>query len=109
MYRMAWTDERMDDFAKHTDRRFDAVDKRIDNLEQRMEAGFDKVDRRFEQVDRRFEQVDRRFEQIDQRFGEVNAGIKGLHETIHRTMLQLGGGLIVTVAIGFAGLVVSQL
>jgi hypothetical protein len=109
MYRMAWTDERMDDFAKHTDqrfdavdKRFDAVDKRIDNLERRMEAGFDKIDRRFEQVDRRFEQ-------IDQRFGEVNASIKGLHETIHRTMLQLGGGLIVTVAIGFAGIVLTRL
>lgn len=102
MYRMTWTDERMDDFAAHTDRRFDAVDqrfdavdkrfdavdKRIDNLERRMEAGFDRVDRRFEQID---------------------GSIKGLHETIHRTMLQLGGGLIVTVAIGFAGIVVTQL
>jgi tetrahydromethanopterin S-methyltransferase subunit G len=102
MYRMVWTDERMDDFAKHTDQRFDSVDKRfdvvdrrIDNLEQRMEAGFDRVDRRFEQIDQRFE--------------EVNGSIKGLHETIHRTMLQLGGGLIVTVAIGFAGIALTQL
>jgi archaellum component FlaC len=101
MYRMAWTDERMDDFAKHTDRRFDAVDRRIDNLEQRMEAGFDKVDRRFEQIDRRFEQIDRGF-------GKVNASIKGLHETIHRTMLQLGIGVIVTLALGLVGVIATH-
>jgi len=95
MYRMAWTDERMDDFAKHTDQRFDAVDRRIDNVEQRMQAGFDKVDRRFEQV--------------DQRFGELNGSIEGLHKTIHRTLLQLSVGLIVTMAIGFAGIIATQL
>lgn len=63
MYRMAWTDKRMDDFAKR----------------------------------------------IDQRCEEINGSIECLNETIHRTMLQLGGGLIVTVAIGFVGVVVTQL
>jgi tetrahydromethanopterin S-methyltransferase subunit G len=88
MYRMTWTDERMDDFAAHTDRRFDAVDKRLDKLERRVEDGFDRVDRRFGQVEDRFH---------------------GLHQMIHRTMLQVGAGLIVTVAIGFAGIIVTQL
>jgi hypothetical protein len=35
MYRMGWTDERMDDFAKHTDQRFDGIDRRLDRLEDR--------------------------------------------------------------------------
>jgi hypothetical protein len=94
MYRMGWTDERMDDFAKHTDqrfdavdRRFDAVDRRLDKLERRVEDGFDRVDRRFEQVDDRFH---------------------GLHQMIHRTVLQVGASLIVTVALGFAGIIVTQ-
>jgi hypothetical protein len=88
MYRMAWTDERMDDFAKHTDRRFDAVDRRLDRIEQHMDAGFERVDRRFEQIDAHFQ---------------------GLHQTIHRTVLQLGVSLVVTIGIGFAGVVATQL
>ncbi len=46
MYRMreSWTDERMDDFAKHVDQRFDAVDRRFDDVELRMKDGFDRVD-----------------------------------------------------------------
>lgn len=35
--RATWTDSRLDDFAAHTDRRFDEV-------ERRMESGFDRVD-----------------------------------------------------------------
>lgn len=53
--RKTWTDERLDDFAAHTDRRFDAVDRRFDALEQR----FDRVDERFDQIDARFEAMQR--------------------------------------------------
>jgi hypothetical protein len=38
--REAWTDERLDDFARNVDKRFDNVDKRFDRLEGRMEEGF---------------------------------------------------------------------
>jgi hypothetical protein len=38
MYRMGWTDERMDEFARHTDQRFDAIDGRLDRLEDRFAA-----------------------------------------------------------------------
>ncbi len=39
MYRMTnWTDERMDDFAKHVDQRFDAIDKRLDRFESRFDG-----------------------------------------------------------------------
>jgi hypothetical protein len=38
MYRMSWTDERMDDFAKQVGQRFDAVDKRLDRLDDRFDA-----------------------------------------------------------------------
>ena len=34
--RSTWTDSRLDDFAKHTDRRFDAVDRRFDRLDQEL-------------------------------------------------------------------------
>jgi len=30
----SWTDDRLDDFAKHVDRRFDHVDQRFDRIEK---------------------------------------------------------------------------
>jgi DNA anti-recombination protein RmuC len=102
MYRMVWTDERMDDFAAHTDQRFDAVDQR-----------FDAVDRRFDEVDRRLDKLERRvedgFDRVDRRFEQIDAHFQSLHQTIHRTVLQLGVSLVVTIGIGFAGIITTQL
>jgi tetrahydromethanopterin S-methyltransferase subunit G len=50
--RESWTDARLDDFAAHTDRRFDAVDRRFDALERRMEAGFGEMNARFDTLQR---------------------------------------------------------
>jgi hypothetical protein len=86
--RESWTDERLDDFRAETARRFDAVDKR-----------FDAVDRRFDTLERRMEDG----------FSRAEGRIDALHHAIHRTMLQLGVGLIATVAVGFAGIILSQL
>jgi hypothetical protein len=87
MYRMAWTDERMDDFAKHTDQRFDEVDRRLDG-----------VDKRLDRLERR---VENGFERVDGR-------IDGIHQMIHRTMLQLGVGMITTLALGLIGVIVTH-
>jgi len=38
MYRMGWTDERMDDFRDGVERRFDAVDRRLDRLDDRFDS-----------------------------------------------------------------------
>lgn len=99
--RESWTDARLDDFAAHTDRRFDAVDKR-----------FDAVDRRFEAVDQRFDAVDQRFDVVDQRFNRVEAelhALKGRFDALNRTLLQIGGGVIATLIAGFMGLIATQL
>jgi hypothetical protein len=58
----SWTDARLDDFAKHTDRRFDAVD------------------RRFDAVDKRFDRGDDELRALAARFDALN-----------RTLLQIGG------------------
>ncbi len=82
--RESWTDARLDDFAANTRRRFDQVDRRFDVLERRMEEGFTRVD----------------------------ADIRELRSetaSFHRMILQLGGGMIVTFAVGFAGLIIAQL
>jgi hypothetical protein len=43
--RESWTDEWLDDFAAHTDQRFDS-------LERRMEAGFSEMNARFDSLQR---------------------------------------------------------
>jgi tetrahydromethanopterin S-methyltransferase subunit G len=77
----------MDDFAAHTDRRFDAVDKR-----------FDAVDKRLDRLERR----------VDSGFDQVNGRIDNLHQTIHRTMLLLGVGMMTTLALGLIGVIVTH-
>ncbi len=74
MYRMGWTDERMDEFAEHNDKRFDAVDKR------------------FEAVDRRFDSVDRRLERLDDRFATLQLTLLVFCGTIIAALI----GLIAT-------------
>jgi hypothetical protein len=44
MERMAWTDERMDDFAAHTYRRFDEVDRRFDRVDAELQRVNDRLD-----------------------------------------------------------------
>ena len=103
--RESWTDRRLDDFAAHTDQRFDAVDKRFDAVDQR----FDAVDKRFDAVDQRFDVLERR---VESGFNRVDTDIRELRSEMaafHRTFLQLGGGMVVTIAVGFAGLIIAQL
>jgi septal ring factor EnvC (AmiA/AmiB activator) len=81
--RSTWTDSRLDDFAAHTDKRFDAVDRR-----------FDAVDRRFDRVD----------QEIRGLRGEIN-GVRTEIGALQRTIIQVGGGLIAAVV----GVILTQL
>jgi len=90
METMSWTDGRLDNFAAETARRFDSVDER------------------FARVDERFEEVNRRLDGIDHRLDRVESHINELGLMIHRTMLQLGGGMIATLAIGLIGVIVTH-
>lgn len=63
--RESWTDERLDDFAAHTDQRFDS-------LERRMETGFSEMNARFDGLQRTMTQgviagriVHRRLRRLD--------------------------------------------
>lgn len=92
----------MDDFVAHTYHRFDEVDKR-----------FEQVDKRFEQVDRRFDSIERRMEDG---FKKVDEDIRGLRtemnqrfDALNRTLLQIGGGAITALIVGFMGLIATQL
>jgi tetrahydromethanopterin S-methyltransferase subunit G len=96
--REGWNDDRLDEFAAQTDRRFD-------RLERRMETGFAEIR---QEMDIRFDKVDARFDKVDERFERLDARIDALNHTLNRAMLQFGTGLIVTIALGFAGLIVAH-
>jgi len=83
--RESWTDERLDDFRAETARRLDGLD-----------ARFDKVDARFDKVEERFERIDAKFDRVHARFDDL-----------YRAIIFLGGGVIVTFVVGFAGLIVT--
>jgi hypothetical protein len=95
--REGWTDERLDDFAKHVDHRFDQVDRR-----------FEEVDRRFDEVDRRFLEVDKRFGKIEGELHRVNDRLDGLHRVMGHGILVIAGAIVASNA-AMIGLVVTQL
>jgi hypothetical protein len=103
--RESWTDARLDDFAAHTDRRFDAVDRRFDavdqrfdSLERRMEDGFDRVNADLRALR---EETNSRFDRLDGRF-----------DAMQRTLVQVAVAMSAAFIAGFAalvGLVATQL
>jgi chromosome segregation ATPase len=94
METMSWTDERLDNFAAETARRFDTFEARVDER-------FARVDERFDDVNRRLDGIDRRLERFEDRLDDLG-------RTIQRTMLQLGGGMIATFALGLIGVIVTH-
>jgi hypothetical protein len=93
--RATWTDRRLDDLAHRMDDGFNRVDADIRELRAEIGARFDAVNGRFDSVDARFDASQAR---ADERF-----------DAFQRTILQLGGGMIVTFVVGFAGLLAAQL
>ncbi len=61
MYTMreSWTDERLDDFAKHVDRRFDEVERRFGEMDRKVERRFDKVDHELHRLNDRLDGMHR--------------------------------------------------
>lgn len=103
--RNSWTDDRLDDFARHVDKRFDEVDHRFDEVDHR----FDEVDRRFGEVDRRFGEVNGRLDRLEDRveagFAKLDTRIDALHHAMNRSIIQVGLMLMVTLALGFLGII----
>jgi hypothetical protein len=96
MSRATWTDERLDDFARHTDQRFDAVDQR-----------FDEVDRRFDDIDQRFDAVNANIRELrsemhamrtsmETRFDSLQRGMFQAAVTLLAALLTVGGAIVAT-------------
>ncbi len=94
MYRMDWTDGRLQE-------RFDSIDQRFDGVDQR----FDQVDRRIDQVGQRIDDLDRR---VDKRFDKVDSELQRVNDRLdglHRVLMQIGAGIFVALL----GLIATQL
>jgi hypothetical protein len=87
MQRATWTDERLDD------------------LNRRVDSGFDRVDARFAQVDAEFRALRT---EMNARFEAAQTRTDAQFASLHRLILQVGGGGIATMALGFVGLVVAH-
>jgi DNA anti-recombination protein RmuC len=79
---------------------------RMDWTDGRLQERFDSIDRRFNEVDRRFEQVDKRFDKVDADIREMRSEMSTRFDGLQRTMIQgviaLAGAFIA----GFAALIV---
>jgi DNA anti-recombination protein RmuC len=78
---------------------------RMDWTDNRLQERFDSIDRRFDEVDRRFEQVDRRFDKVDYELGRLNSRM----DDLQRTIMLIGGGMIATLIAGIFSVVATQL
>ncbi|HET7177703.1 MAG TPA: hypothetical protein VFI63_03350 [Solirubrobacterales bacterium] len=57
--RESWTDERLDDFAKQVDRRFDEVERRFGEMDRKVDRRFDKVDHELHRINDRLDGMHR--------------------------------------------------
>lgn len=69
------------------------TDERLDDMNRRMESGFNRVDADIRNLRT---EMNARFERVESRFDDIT-----------RTMLRLGGGAIVTMIVGFAGIIAT--
>ena len=111
-----WTDERLDDLNHRVSDGFNRVDADLRSIrgelgslrsEMRSELGSVRSEMKSEVGSLRGEmksevgslrgEMNARFESVDARF-----------DALQRTMLQLGGGMIATFVVGFAGLLVAH-
>ena len=95
--RATWTDERLDDLSRRVDDGFKRIDARFDAFDARLDVRFDALDARFDaRLDSSDARTNKRLEGIDHRF-----------DSLQRTILPLGGGMIATMVVGFAGLIAT--
>ena len=97
MYRMDWTDDRLQERFDSIDRRFDVVDRRFEQVDKR----FDEVNRRIDEVDQR---VDKRFDKVDHELVRFNSRM----DDLMRILVVTCGGIIATLIAGIVSFIVTQ-
>ena len=70
---------------------------------------FDEVYRRFDAVDQRFDRIELEIRDLGAECAAIRSEKKAGFQDLHRLIVTVGGGLIGTVIVAFAGLVATQL
>lgn len=78
---------------------------RMDWTDDRLQERFDSIDRRFDELDRRFEQVDKRFDKVDYELTRLNSRM----DDLMRILIVACGGIIATLIAGVVSFIVTQL
>jgi ATP/maltotriose-dependent transcriptional regulator MalT len=103
MSRANWTDERLEDFARNTDRRFDEVDRRFDRVEADLRELRSDMNARFEAQQ---QHMDARFEaqqgHMDARFDIIDTRLHALQRTMIQTTIGMSA-IVVTALVALAG------
>jgi hypothetical protein len=89
--REKWTDERLDDLNHYVRDGFDRIDKDLRALRAEMSA-----------------EIGALRAEISAEIGGLRAETNARFDSLQRTLLQLGGGMLVTFVVGFASLLVTQ-
>jgi hypothetical protein len=89
--RATWTDERMDNLAGRMDNGFNRVDQDLRALCVEMKTEFAAVR-----------------SELKSEIGGLRAETNARFDSLQRTMLQLGGGMIATLVVGFASILVAH-
>lgn len=99
--RESWTDQRLDEFAVDTGRRFDRVDRRLNGVEKRL----GKIEGRLDGVDTRLDMME---QSMSEGFNRLDADMRELRTqaaAFQRTFLQVSGGAFATFVVGLVGVI----
>lgn len=97
--RESWTDDRMDDLSHRVDDGFRKVDGRFDRVE---------ADLRALRTETRTEFAAMRGE-MNTEFRTLRGEINERFDATQRVMVQVGGGVVATLMVGFLGLIATQI
>jgi hypothetical protein len=89
--RATWTDERLDDLSRRVDAGFDRVDEDLRQLRTEINARFESLEGR----------LGNQFDAVE---GRLGSRIDGLN----RSMLQVGGAIVVSVLATMASVIVTN-
>jgi hypothetical protein len=67
----------------------------------------ERLEERFDRIDQRFDEVNRRFDHINADFREMRGEMNGRFDATQRLIIQIGAGMLVTLIVGFAGVIAT--
>jgi hypothetical protein len=89
----------METMSRWTDARLDDLNERVADVGRRMDSGFDRVESELRELRA----------EMGAEIGSLRSEMRSEIAALHRLVLQVAGGMFATFAIGFAGMIATQL